>query len=104
MSYHVAQRAREIGIRLALGAARRDVIAVVMRQGLTMVAIGMAGGLAASAAITRVLRSLLFGVSPTDPLVFTAIAILLSATAAAAIYVPARRASRLDPLTMLRSE
>jgi putative ABC transport system permease protein len=80
------------------------VIAVVMRQGLTMVAIGMAGGLAASAAITRVLRSLLFGVSPTDPLVFTAIAILLSATAAAAIYVPARRASRLDPLTMLRSE
>jgi putative ABC transport system permease protein len=100
----VAQRAREIGIRLALGAARRDVIAVVMRQGLTMVAIGMAGGLAASAAITRVLRSLLFGVSPTDPLVFTAIAILLSATAAAAIYVPARRASRLDPLTMLRSE
>jgi putative ABC transport system permease protein len=104
MSYHVAQRAREIGIRLALGAARREVIAVVMRQGLTMVAIGMAGGLAASAAITRVLRSLLFGVSPTDPLVFTAIAVLLAATAAAAIYVPARRASRLDPLIMLRSE
>jgi ABC-type antimicrobial peptide transport system permease subunit len=100
----VAQRAREIGIRLALGAARRDVISVVMRQGLTMVAIGMAAGLAASAGITRVLRSLLFGVSPTDPLVFTAIAALLAATAAAAIYVPARRASRLDPLTMLRSE
>jgi putative ABC transport system permease protein len=104
MSYHVAQRAREIGIRLALGAARRDVIAVVMRQGLTMVAIGMAGGLAASAGITRVLRSLLFGVSPTDPLVFSAIAVLLAITAAAAIYVPARRASRLDPLTMLRSD
>jgi putative ABC transport system permease protein len=104
MSYNVAQRAREIGIRLALGAARGDVIAVVMRQGMTMVAAGMVGGLAASAGITRVMRSLLFGVSPADPLVFAAIAVMLAATAAAAIYLPARRASRLDPLTMLRSE
>ena len=104
MSYNVAQRAREIGIRLALGAARADVIAVVMRQGMTMVAAGMLIGLAASAAITRVLRTLLFGVSPTDPLVFVAIAVLVAATAAVTIYLPARRASRLDPLTMLRSE
>jgi len=104
MSYNVAQRAREIGIRLALGAARSDVIAVVMRQGMTMVAAGMAAGLAASAGVTRVLRSLLFGVSPTDPLVFASIAAMLLATAAAAIYLPARRASRIDPLTMLRSE
>jgi putative ABC transport system permease protein len=64
----------------------------------------MVGGLAASAGITRVMRSLLFGVSPTDPLVFAAIAVMLAATAAAAIYLPARRASRLDPLIMLRSE
>jgi ABC-type antimicrobial peptide transport system permease subunit len=104
MSYNVAQRAREIGIRLALGAARAEVIAVVMRQGMTMVAAGMLIGLAASAAITRVLRTLLFGVSPTDPLVFVAIAVLVAATAAVTIYLPARRASRLDPLTMLRSE
>jgi putative ABC transport system permease protein len=104
MSYTVAQRSREIGIRLALGAARRDVVAVVMRQGMGMVAAGMAVGLAASLSITWVLRSLLFGVSPTDPLVFTAIAVLLGLTAALAIYVPARRAARLDPLQMLRSE
>ncbi len=75
-----------------------------MRQGMGMVAAGMAVGLAASLSITRVLRSLLFGVSPTDPLVFTAIAVLLGLTAALAIYVPARRAARLDPLEMLRSE
>ena len=104
MSYSVAQRAPEIGIRLALGAARRDVIAVVMRQGMTMVGAGMVVGLAASAAITRVLRTLLFGVSPTDPLVFAVIALLVAVTAAVTIYLPARRASRLDPLAMLRSE
>jgi putative ABC transport system permease protein len=104
MSYSVAQRAREIGIRLALGAARGDVIAVVMRQGMRMVAAGMVIGLAASAGMTRVLRTLLFGVSPTDPLVFVATALLVAATAAVTIYLPARRASRLDPLTMLRSE
>jgi len=100
----VAQRAPEIGIRLALGAARRDVIAVVMRQGMTMVGAGMVIGLAAAAAITRVLRTLLFGVSPTDPLVFAVIGLLVAVTAAVTIYLPARRASRLDPLTMLRSE
>jgi putative ABC transport system permease protein len=104
MSYAVAQRAREIGIRLALGAARRDVVAVVMGQGMGMVAAGIVVGLAASLALTGVLRSLLFGVSPTDPLVFTAITMLLVSTAAIATYVPARRAARLDPLEMLRSE
>jgi putative ABC transport system permease protein len=104
ISYIVSQRTREIGIRLALGAARRDVVAVVMRQGMTMVAAGLVAGLAGALAITRVMRSLLFGVSPTDPLVFTAIVVLLAGTAAAATYVPARRASRLDPLTMLRTD
>ena len=104
MSYTVSQRSREIGIRLALGAGRRDVIGGVMRQGMTMVAAGLAVGLGGSLAITRVMQSLLFGVSPTDPLVFGAVAVLLTATAAVAIYVPARRASRLDPLTMLRTE
>jgi putative ABC transport system permease protein len=104
MSYSVAQRSREIGIRLALGAARREVVGVIMRQGLTMVAVGMAVGLGASLAVTRVLRTLLFQVSPTDPLVFGAIVILLGLTAAGAIYLPARRGARLDPLEMLRSE
>jgi ABC-type antimicrobial peptide transport system permease subunit len=104
MSYTVAQRSREIGIRLALGAARQDVIGVVMRQGMTMVAAGLVVGLAGSLAITRVLRTLLFGVSPIDPLVFSAIVLLLGTTAALATYVPARRAARLDPLEMLRSD
>jgi putative ABC transport system permease protein len=104
MSYSVTQRSREIGIRLALGAARRDVTGLVLRQGLTMVAAGIGVGLAGALLVTRVLRTLLFGVTPTDPVVFTAIVVLLSATAWLATYVPARRAARLDPLVTLRSE
>jgi putative ABC transport system permease protein len=104
MSYSVTQRSREIGIRLALGAARRDVTGLLLRQGLTMVAAGIALGLAGALLMTRVLRTLLFGVTPTDPFVFTAIVVLLSATACLATYVPARRAARLDPLVTLRSE
>jgi putative ABC transport system permease protein len=104
MSYSVTQRSREIGIRLALGAARRDVTGLVLRQGLTMVAAGIGVGLAGALLVTRVLRTLLFGVTPTDPVVFTAIVVLLSATAWLATYIPARRAARLDPLVTLRSE
>jgi len=104
MSYSVTQRSREIGIRLALGAARRDVTGLVLRQGLTMVAAGVGLGLAGALLMTRVLRTLLFAVTPTDPFVFAAIVLLLSATAWLATYVPARRAARLDPLVTLRSE
>ena len=104
MSYSVTQRSREIGIRLALGAARRDVTALVLWQGLTMVAVGIGLGLAGALVMTRVLRTLLFGVTPSDPSVFAAIVLLLSATAWLATYVPARRAARLDPLVTLRSE
>jgi putative ABC transport system permease protein len=104
MSYSVTQRSREIGIRVALGAAGRDVIGLVFRQGLMMVAVGIGFGLVGALVTTRVLRALLFGVSPTDPVVFAAIVTVLWATASLATYVPARRAARQDPLVSLRSE
>jgi putative ABC transport system permease protein len=103
-SYAVAQRAREIGIRLALGARRGDVIALLLRQGLALVAAGVAVGLAGSFRITGVLQTMLFEVSPTDPAVLAAIVMLLTATALIATYVPARRAARVDPLVTLRAE
>jgi putative ABC transport system permease protein len=104
MSYAVAQRARELGIRVALGAARRDVLALIMRQGLRMVSGGIVAGLAGALLLTRAIRALLFGVSSTDPSVFTAIVVLLAVTACLAAYLPARRAARADPLTTLRAE
>ena len=104
MSYWVTQRSGEIGIRLALGAARSDVVGLVLRQGFRIVLGGLGLGLIGAWLSTRALRTLLFNVSATDPFVFTAIVILLSATACLATYVPARRAARLDPLTTLRSE
>ena len=104
MSYTVTQRAREIGIRLALGAARRDVVALVLRQGFAMVAVGVALGFIGALLLTRLLRTLLFDVSPTDPLVFSGIVLLLALTSWIATYVPARRAAGLDPLVTLRSE
>src|SRR5258707_214482 len=104
MSYAVSQRAKEIGIRLALGAARSEVLALVFRSGFTMVAIGIAIGLAAALALSRVLQTLLFEVSTTDPAVFAAIALLLFVTAGLAAWIPARRAARLDPIATPRSE
>ena len=104
MSYAVTQRTREIGIRMALGAGRREVLYLVLRQGGTMITLGVALGLAGAMLMTRVLRTLLFGVSTTDPSVFAAIVVLLSATAWVATYVPARRATRVDPLVALRDE
>lgn len=104
MSYAVTQRAHEIGIRFALGAARRDVMALVLRQGLTMVSIGVALGLAGALLTTRVLRALLFGVSSTDPSVFAAIVVVVVVTAWVAAYLPARRAAGLDPVATLRGE
>ena len=104
MSYAVTQRSKEIGIRLALGAARREVLALVFRSGVTMVTIGIVIGLAAALALSRVLQTLLFEVSTTDPTVFAAIALLLFVTAGIAAWIPARRAARLDPIATLRSE
>jgi putative ABC transport system permease protein len=104
ISYSVAQRTREIGIRVALGAAERDVLRSVVGRGMTLTLSGVVLGLAGAFGVTRVLSSLLVGVRPTDPLTFGTIAILLSAVALLACYVPARRATRVDAMVALRSE
>jgi len=104
MSYSVLQRTHEIGIRVALGANRRHVLRLVVGQGLALAGIGIAGGLVGAFALTRYLRSLLFDVSPTDPVTFIAISIVLCLVAVAATYVPARRATAVDPIEALRYE
>ena len=104
VAYSVTERTHEIGVRIALGAQRRDVMAMVVGQGMTMTIVGTAIGVAASAALARLMSSLLFGVSAGDPATFVAIPLLLIAVALAACYVPARRAMRVDPLQTLRSE
>jgi putative ABC transport system permease protein len=104
MSYSVSWRTREIGIRMALGAKRADVLRLVVRQGMTMTFIGLAIGLVGAFSISRVLRGLLHGVSPTDPLTFIAVSIVLLGVALLACLVPARRATRVDPIIALRTE
>jgi putative ABC transport system permease protein len=104
MTYSVSQRTREIGIRMALGANRRDVLRLVTRQGLRLIGIGAALGIAGGAAVSRLLTSLLFGLSPLDPVAYLSVASLLVAVALLAIYLPARRAATVDPLVALRSE
>jgi ABC-type antimicrobial peptide transport system permease subunit len=104
ISYTVSQRTREIGIRMALGASRESVSRLVVSQGLQLALIGVACGLAAAAAATRLMTKLLFGVSPVDPITFATVSIGLTIAAALASYIPARRAMSVDPADALRSE
>jgi putative ABC transport system permease protein len=104
LAFSVAQRTREIGIRMALGAQAGDVLRLVLRQGLALSVLGVAVGICASVAGTRVLRGLLYGLAPTDPATFTAVALLLLVVALVACLIPARRALRVDPVVALRHE
>ena len=104
IAYSVAQRTREIGIRMALGAQRGDMLGMVLRQSLSVVAIGLGCGLLAAFAATRLLASLLFGVGANDLLTYASVVFLLGGTAFLASYIPARRAMKIDPMVALRYE
>jgi ABC-type antimicrobial peptide transport system permease subunit len=104
LSYTVAQRRREIGIRIALGAGRGRVVTLVMTQGLILAVIGLAAGLAGALALNRAMAALLFGVDPADPATLLGVAATIAATAAFACWLPAWRAARLDPNRVLRAE
>jgi hypothetical protein len=104
IAYSVAQRTREIGVRIALGADRVDVIRLMLAEGAALAGIGVACGLIAAALLTRLLAGLLFGISATDPVTFAAVSALLVAVAALASYLPSRRAAAVDPLIALRTE
>jgi len=104
VAFFVTHRTQEIGIRMAIGAQRADVLRLVLREGARLAAFGVAIGVVASLAISRILSSLLFGISATDPSTFAGVSLLLSLVALTATYIPARRALRIDPVTALRYE
>jgi ABC-type antimicrobial peptide transport system permease subunit len=102
VAYSVAQRTREIGIRMALGAEPKSVLLLVTRRGLSLAAVGIVFGLAGAFALSKAIRAMLYGTSPTDPVVFVGSALLLTSVVLIASYLPARRATRVDPMIALR--
>ena len=104
LAYAVAQRTREIGVRMALGAGASGILGMILRQGLKLAGIGLVAGAAGAWALTRLMTSLLFGVAPTDPLLFVLVAAVLGSVAALAAFLPSLRASRVAPMAALRYE
>jgi len=104
ISYSVEQRTHEIGIRAALGASKGDLLSLILRSGMLMAGIGLVVGLAGALGLTRLLTTLLFGVGERDPMTIGAVAVLLAGVALLACYVPARRATKVDPMVALRYE